>query len=194
VEEKPDPVGMASPPQGVGDRDQVIVVDPDQIVIRDDFLEFGRKVIVDPEISAEVPPRKLGEVQPIMQDRPQHPIGETVIVFLKLVFSQVGDDVFDVLVLDGSRSELVLRSDFPAPAKPHASVVLQRRPQRNLKPAGARRAIPGGNRNTIGYDHQARQYRPPTSQLGRRNQLSGRSGNPDSRRELHRVLRRARSR
>src|SRR5262249_9313513 len=102
--------------------------------------------------------------------------GETVIVFLKLVFSQIGNDVFDVLVFDRSRSELLLRSDFPAPAEPHASVVLQRRTQRHLKPAGARRAIPGGNRNTIGYDHQARQYRPPTSQLGRRHQLSGRSG------------------
>src|SRR5262249_47378338 len=84
----------------------------------------------------------------------------------------IGDDVFDVLVLDGSRSELVLRSDFSAPSEPHASVVLQRRPQRHLEPAGARRAIPGGNRNPIGDDRQAHLHRPPTSQPGRCNQLS----------------------
>jgi hypothetical protein len=79
------------------------------------------------------------------------------------MFSQIGNDVFDVLVFDGSRSELVSRSDFPAPAEPHAAVVLQRRPQRHLKPAGALGAIAGGNRNTIGYDRQARQYRPQSS-------------------------------
>jgi hypothetical protein len=76
------------------------------------------------------------------------------------MFSEIGNDVFDVLVLDGARSQLVLRSDFPTPAKPHAAVVLQRRPQRHLKPASALSAIAGGNRNTIGYDCQARQYRP----------------------------------
>src|SRR5712692_4918249 len=163
MQEKPDPVGMAPPPQRVRDRDQMIIMDPDQIVMRDDFFEFGRKVIIDAEISAEVAPRKLGEVQPIMQNRPQHPIGEPVIVFLIIMFSQVGDDVFDVLVLDGSRSQLLSRSDFSAPSEPHASVVLQRRPQRHLKPAGALGAIAGGNRNPIGYDRQARQYRPQSS-------------------------------
>ena len=152
MQEKTDPVGVASPPQCVRDRDQVIVVDPDEIVTLDDFLKLGRKVIVDPEIPAEVPERKLGEVEPIVQYRPQHPIGETVIVFLIIMLSQIGDDVFDVLVLDGSHSQLVLRSNLPAPSKPHATVVLQRRPQRHFEPAGALGAIAGGNRNTIGYD------------------------------------------
>jgi hypothetical protein len=29
-------------------------------------------------VSGEIPPRKLGEVEPEMQDRPQHPVGEIV--------------------------------------------------------------------------------------------------------------------
>src|SRR5258708_21041796 len=108
-----------------------------------------------------------------MQNRPQHPIGETVIVFLKLVSGQIGNDVFDVFVLDGSRPELVLRSDFPAPAKPHASVVLQRRPQRHLKPAGARRPIAGGGPSTLGSCTHSRQYTPPPSPHGPRHPPSG---------------------
>src|SRR5262249_20707653 len=120
-------------------------------------------VIVDPEISGEVTSRKLGEVEPIMQNRPQHPIGEPVIVFLIVMLSQIGDDVFDVLMFDGPRSELVSHSDFAAPSEPHAAVVLQRRPQRHPKPAGALGAIAGGNRDPIGYDCQARQYRPQSS-------------------------------
>src|SRR5262249_23800380 len=115
VQEKPDPVGMASTPQGVRDRDQVIIVDPNEIIILDDFLKFDREVIIDPEIPAEVPTRKLSKIEPIMQYRPQHPIGETVIVFLKLVFSEIGDYVFNVLVFDRTRSQLVLRSDLSAP-------------------------------------------------------------------------------
>ena len=124
MQEKPDPIGMASPPQRVRNRDEVIVVDPDQIIIFDDFLEFCRKMIIDPEIPAEIPKRKLGKVKPIMQYRPQHPIGEPVIVFLIVVLGQICDDVFDVLVFDGTRSELVLRPNLSAPSKPHAAVVL----------------------------------------------------------------------
>src|SRR6266849_641000 len=102
-------------------------------------------MIVDAEISAEVSARKLGEVQPIMQNRPQHPIGETVIVFLIIVFSQIGDDVFDVLVFDGSRPQLLPRPDFSAPSEPNAAIMLQGRPQRHLKPAGALGASAGRN-------------------------------------------------
>src|SRR5262249_57880413 len=98
---------MSSPPQGVRDRDQMIVVDPDQIVLFEDFFEFGREMIVDPEIPAKVAARKLGEVQPVMQDRPQHSVGETVIVFLIVMFGEVGNYVFDVLVFEGSRSQLL---------------------------------------------------------------------------------------
>src|SRR5258708_19795232 len=75
----------------------------------------------------------------------------------------MGNDVLAVLVLEGSLWDFAPRSDFPAPAEPPAAVVLQRRPQRHLKPAGALGAIAGGNRNTIGYDRQARQYRPQSS-------------------------------
>jgi len=68
------------------------------------------------------------------------------------MFRQIGNDVFHVLVFDGSRSQLLSRSDLSAPSQPHASVVLQRRPQRHLKPAGALGAIAGRDGNTIGND------------------------------------------
>jgi hypothetical protein len=141
MQEESDPVGMPTPPQGVGDRDQVIVVDPDEIVILDDLFEFGREMKVDAEISAEVTPRKLGKIQPIMQNWPQHPIGETVIVFLKFVFGEIGDDVLDIVTFDGSRSQFILRADLSAPSDPDAAVAVQRRPQRHLKPAGALGAV-----------------------------------------------------
>ena len=67
VQEKPDPVGMAAPSQRVRDGDQMVVMNPNQIVFFDDFFQLGRKMIVDPEIAAEISARELAEVQPIMQ-------------------------------------------------------------------------------------------------------------------------------
>ena len=70
MQEKADPVAMPTAAQRVRDGDQVVVMDPDQIIVRDDLFELGREVIIDPEISAKIPARELGEVQPIMQDWP----------------------------------------------------------------------------------------------------------------------------
>src|SRR5258708_14182270 len=71
--------------------------------------------------------------------------------------------VLAFLGFGGSVRRFVCAPGFPRPPEPHPSVVLQRRSQRHLKPAGALGAIAGGNRNTIGYDRQARQYRPQSS-------------------------------
>jgi hypothetical protein len=84
VQKKTDPVGVAAPSQRVRDRDQVIVVHPDQVVLPDYFFELGREMIIDPEISAEIPTRELGEIKPVMQNRPQHAVGEAVVIFLNL--------------------------------------------------------------------------------------------------------------
>src|SRR5262249_25855857 len=146
----PDSVGMAAPPQGIRDRDQVIVVNPDQVIFLEDLFEFGGEMIVDPEIATEVAARKLRQVQPVMENRPQHPIGEAVIILLIIMFRQVGDNVLDVLVFEGSRPQLVLGANLSAPPDPNSAVVLQCRPQCHFEPAGALGAIAGGNGNTIG--------------------------------------------
>ena len=85
VEKEADPVGVAAASQRVGDRDQVIVVHPDQVVGLDDPLELGREMIVDPHVAGEVAPRELGEVEAEVEDRPQHPVGEAVVIFLVVV-------------------------------------------------------------------------------------------------------------
>jgi len=153
VQKKIDPVGVAAPSQRVRDRDQVIVVHPDQVVLPDYFFELGREMIIDPEISAEIPTRELSEIKPVMQNRPQHTVGEAVVIFLVVVVGQVGDGIFDVLVLDGMRFQLACCRDPAAPAKPDAAVPLKRRPQRDFEPACALDTIAGRNRNAVGNDH-----------------------------------------
>src|SRR5215813_907219 len=103
MQEKSDPAGAPSPPQGVRDGNQVIVMDPDEIVVLNNFFELCRKMIIDPKISTEIPQRKLGEVQPIMQNRPQHTISEAIVIFLVVVLRQIGDNIFNILVPNGAR-------------------------------------------------------------------------------------------
>ena len=100
MKEEADPVGMAAAAQRVRDRDEVIVMDPDQVVGFDDLFEFGREMIVHPHVSGEIAPRELGEIEPEMQDRPQHPVGEAVVVFLVVLLGEIGDHIGDVLVAD----------------------------------------------------------------------------------------------
>ena len=126
----------------------MVVVNPEQIIFFDDLFELGREVFIDPEVATKIPARELREIKPVVQDWPQHPIGETVVVFLKVVAREVGDDIFDVLVGDGSRFPLP-GGDLAAPTQPDATVLLQCWPQRHLKPARAFRAIARWNRNSV---------------------------------------------
>ena len=43
--------------------------------------------LVDAEIATEIAARELGEVEAIMQNRPQHAVREAVVEFLVVVFA-----------------------------------------------------------------------------------------------------------
>src|SRR6516225_9299758 len=129
----------------------MVVMDPNQIISLDDLFELGGEMVIDPEIPAQIPAGELGEVQPIMQDWPQHPIGKAAVIFLKVVLRQVSDYIFDVLVSDEARFKLTRGRNLAAPAEPDASVFLERRPQRCFEPASARGTV-ARNRNAVRND------------------------------------------
>ncbi len=85
MKEKADPVGVAAAAQRVRDRDEVIVMDPDEVIGFDDLSELGCEMIVHSHVSGEIAARELGEIEPEMQDRPKHPVSEAVVVFLVVV-------------------------------------------------------------------------------------------------------------
>src|SRR6516162_9098612 len=108
-------------------------------------------MVIDPEIPTQIPAGELGEVQPIMQDWPQHPIGKPAVVFLKVVLRQVGDYIFDVLVSDEARFKLTRGCNLAAPAEPDAPVFLERWPQPYFEPARASGTV-ARNRNAVRND------------------------------------------
>src|SRR3954447_8633538 len=99
---------------------------PDEIVGTHDFIEFGRKVLVDPHIARQVATRKFGEIEAIMQHRPEHAVGKAVVIFLVILGAEAGHDVVDVLVPDGAGVECPsLASYLAAPADPKSRAIPQ---------------------------------------------------------------------
>ena len=56
---------------------------------REQLLQIAREEFVDAEIAAEIAAREFGEIEPVMQDRPQHAVGEAVVEFLVVVLAQI---------------------------------------------------------------------------------------------------------
>jgi hypothetical protein len=120
-----DPIRVAAASQRVRNRNQVVVVDPNHVIRRDDLFELGGKVIVDPHVSGEIPPRKLGEVKPEVQDWPQHPVGETVVILMVVLLGEIGDHIGHIFVGDRMHRNVPLGNGLAAPAEPHASITFQ---------------------------------------------------------------------
>src|SRR5262245_2335496 len=117
------------------------------------------KIFVDAEIAAEVAPGELGQIEPIVQNRPQHAIGETVIEFLVVIFAQVHRRVGNVVLHDRFDSPRRVFGYATAPAEPQAAIALERRPDRNLEPASPCAAV--RNTNSVRDYDEPRQYRSP---------------------------------
>ena len=98
MQEKTDPVRVPALAQRRGEGDQVIVVDPNNVVGPKQPVQRALEVVIDAEITAQIAAREFGEVEPTMQDRSQHAVGEAVIKFLVVVAAKSDRDVRDAVV------------------------------------------------------------------------------------------------
>ena len=132
----------------------MIVVHPDHVVGLEKGLQTVGEHLVDAEIARHLAAGELHEVEPVMQDRPQHPIGEAVVVLLEVAPRDVGGDVGDARMLELANLLLALGHGAAAPAEPDALVALEERAQHDLeatrprRPTTTTRAITGPPRTT----------------------------------------------
>ena len=120
-------------------------------------------MLVHAEIAGEIAAGEFRQVDPIVQNRPQHPIGEAVVVFLVVLLRQVGDDVSGSRPLDRLGDDFVGWDHISAPAEPYVGNHFEDRRERNFEPAGAISSTGARNGHAIGNEDQPRQYR--SSQL-----------------------------
>src|SRR4051794_7656804 len=121
-------------------------------------------MLVDPHVAGKVAARELGQIEAIMQDRPEHAIGEAVVVFLVVLGVQTGRHELDVVVVDCRGLErIAFARDLAAPAEPHARPFAKRRLDGHFEAAGAPAALAIRDGDAIGNNYEPRQYR--SSQL-----------------------------
>ena len=121
--------------QLLAQRDQMIIVDPDQVVGLDQRRDRLGEALVDPLVAGAEAAVIFGKVDPVVEERPQGAIGVAVIIFVDVLLFEVdgrrGDAVVAVQVdLAGERVGLLAR-----PAEPQAARFPQRRRQRDRQPA-----------------------------------------------------------
>ena len=70
VKKKTDAIVVPALAQGLGERDQVIIMHPDEVIRREHLVQPAREVIIDPQIATQIAARELGEIDAVVQDRP----------------------------------------------------------------------------------------------------------------------------
>src|SRR5262249_20099404 len=98
----------------------------------------------------------LGEIDAIVEERPQRAVGVAVVVFLDVLFFEIdGGERHPVGALRGELAGLGRRR-VAAPAEPDAGIFAQRRRDRHGEAALARRAFgAAGGRDAVGDDNEA---------------------------------------
>ena len=90
---------------------------PDEIVRLQRLGQFVGEMFVDPQIARQVAAGKFRQVQAVMQDRPQHAVGEAVIIFVEIRFREVADDIGIVALVQGLDARLRLDLAATSPAR-----------------------------------------------------------------------------
>ena len=122
-----------------------------------------REVRVDAPIPAQIAPHEFRQIEPVVQDRPEHTIGKAIVVFLVVRLRKIADDVCQAAMLYGRRGVVIVAGDFSAPPEPDAGILFQQGAHGDRKTARLVCTAAGRDRHAVGYDNQPRQYR--SSQL-----------------------------
>ena len=85
MQEESDGLGPVQLAQLFGKRDQMIVVNPDDILWQQHRSQGARKHPVDAQIAGEITSRELDERAAAMEQRPEHAVGVPDIVFVEIL-------------------------------------------------------------------------------------------------------------
>ncbi len=163
VKEEADRIVEAPRPQLARQGDQVIVVDPDHVVGLEQLRQMVREERVDPQVAREVRSAELGEVDAVVEDRPEHTVGETGVVFLVVRGRQRRHDIGDVVADDRRGLDIGIVLDLAAPAEPKTRPRFQRGMDRDRQAARRRRMAGLRDGDAVRDDNQSAHQR--SSQL-----------------------------
>ena len=111
----------------------MIVVHPNHIVRAQHLMELPGELLVHPEIAGGVAFRKIGEIESIMTDRPQRPVGEAMVILLDISARKVGHRIGERSKSPPLGGERAFQARFARPAKPKSAACLERCLERDGK-------------------------------------------------------------
>ncbi len=156
VQEQADPVGHPEPAERRCERQEVIVVDPDQIVGPQELREPPSEGLVDRPIGLELGPAEADQPEPVMAERPERPVGEALVErSVGLPLEIEGDPAGPAAAHRPGRPRLTVH-DLAAPADPDPAAPAQRIPKSDDKSPRAA-SLAARDADPVGYDHEPRQ-------------------------------------
>jgi hypothetical protein len=136
VQEETDLVPRPLATQRLGQRDQMVIMDPDPVAWLEQGRQRGGEPAVDREVNALGLAINFRQAEPVVQHRPEATVGEPEIVALVFCGSEVDGRCLDAVKAaeagSGSRRILVRPA---APAEPETAASAQRLAHGDRQPA-----------------------------------------------------------
>ena len=155
VQEKANAVFAPQGTQFSGQRYQVVVMHPDEVIRLEQAHELACKQPVNAPVSFKKARIKTRKVQAVMKHRPKHAIAVAQVVAVVVFGAQINRGQRDPAGLVYMQLALAWRAiadDISAPAKPQPPSLIQSRSQGNSQAAGS---CFSGVCNAIGHNNQA---------------------------------------
>jgi hypothetical protein len=128
----------------------VIVVNPYDIVGLKKLVQFRGEDLVDPHIAAEITTGEFRQIQPVMENRPQHSVGVSIVIFLIVLFNQIDQHIRLMAALDRPDGDARFCSHLAAPSEPDSGMSTQDRMYRGCKSTRLIASLRARDSNAIG--------------------------------------------
>ena len=161
VQKEADTVFATDGAQFRGQRNQVIVVNPDQVIGLEQCFQLARKQLIDAPVSAQMSRFEMRQIQPIVEYRPQHAIGIAAIVGVMIFLTQIQfrqRHAAGLMHMQFTFAGSAVFDHLATPAEPQTAGSFQGFPQRYCKTAGGGLARIS---QTVRYHNQARHKQTP---------------------------------
>ena len=158
VKEKSDGVAMAARTQFPSKQHEMIIVHPDDVIFPEQRAQAVSEHAVDTDIPAGVSAGIFLQIDPVVKDRPQHAVGETVVIFLNVVLRQINEDIRHLVDINDLRRPVRLLRDLAAPPEPHSVAIFERSLYRNRHSPCERGPGRFRHRHAVGDDNQSRAH------------------------------------
>ena len=155
MQKEPDLVLAAPGPQFATQRHEVVIVNPNDVVFAHERAQLVGKQPVHTQIPCRVGARIFLQIDAVVQNWPQHAIGQTVVILLKILGRKIHQRIRDLIHLDRSHFGIRLIVSLAAPAEPETISVLQDGLYRDRQAARHRRARRFRNGDPIGDNYDA---------------------------------------